>query len=95
VTRKGKVADILSNALYNDNPELYQIGYIDFSKTKEVTLGEFLKLSENFETIPACRITYIKKENDILYSRSASKKIPKSRHVLKKSVSSIIRLKLT
>ena len=77
MTRKGKVADILSNALYNDNPESYQIEYIDFSKTREVSLEEFLKLSENFETIPASRIVYIKKENDILYSRSASKKDPK------------------
>ncbi|CUR51533.1 conserved protein of unknown function [Nitrosotalea devaniterrae] len=77
MTRKGKVADILSNALYNDNPELYQVGYIDFSKTREVPLGEFLKLSENFETIPASRIAYIKKENDILHCRSVRKKDPK------------------
>ena len=73
MARKGKVADILSNALYNDNPELYQIGYIDFSKTREVTLGEFLKLSENFEIIPASRITYIKKEDAILYSKKDKK----------------------
>lgn len=77
MTRKGKVADILSNALYNGNPELYQVGYIDFSKTREVPLREFLKLSENFETIPASRIAYIKKENDILYFRSVRKKDPK------------------
>jgi hypothetical protein len=74
VTRKGKIAEIFSNALYNDNPELYLVGYIDFSKIKEVTLEEFLKLSENFETIPATRIAYIKKENDVLYSRAANKK---------------------
>ena len=74
MTRKGKIAEIFSNALYNDNPELYCIGYIDFSATREATLGEFLRLAENFETIPATRIVYIKKENDILYSKAASKK---------------------
>lgn len=77
MTRKGKIAEIFSNALYHDNPELYLVGYIDFSRTVETTLGEFLRLSENFETIPATRISYIKKGNDILYSRSDSKKDPK------------------
>ena len=74
MTRKGKVAEIFSNALYHDNPELYSVGYIDFSKTRETTLGEFLKISENFETIPASRIAYIKKGNDTLYFRSDNKK---------------------
>jgi hypothetical protein len=78
MTRKGKVAEIFSNALYNDNPELYLVGYIDFSKTRETTLEEFLKLSENFQTIPATRIAYIKKENDILYTKADSKKDPRS-----------------
>lgn len=67
MVRKGKIAEIFSNALYNDNPESYLVGYIDFSKTKEITLVEFLKISENFETIPATRIVYIKKGEEILY----------------------------
>ncbi|TRZ79738.1 MAG: DUF504 domain-containing protein, partial [Nitrosopumilales archaeon] len=29
MVRKGKIAEIFSNALYNDNPELYTVGYID------------------------------------------------------------------
>ena len=70
MTRKGKIAEIFSNALYHDNPELYLVGYIDFSKTLETTLVEFLKLSENFETIPASRIVYIKKGSDTLYYKS-------------------------
>ncbi len=74
MTRKGKIAEIFSNALYNDNPELYRVGYIDYSRTNEVTLEEFLLLSENFETIPATRIVYIKKQNDILYSKTSGKK---------------------
>lgn len=73
MTRKGKVAEIFSNALYHDNSELYLVGYIDFSKTRETTLDKFLKLSENFEVIPASRITYIKKGSDTLYSKSDNK----------------------
>lgn len=74
MTRKGKVSEILSNAIYNDNPNLYLIGYLDFNEVKEISLPEFFKISENFETIPATRIVYIKKENNVLYSRSVKKK---------------------
>ncbi|MDE1844744.1 MAG: DUF504 domain-containing protein [Thaumarchaeota archaeon] len=70
MTRKGKVAEIFSKALHHDNPELYQVGYIDLGRTKETTLQEFLKISENFEVIPATRIAYIKKGNDMLYCKS-------------------------
>ena len=73
MTRKGKLSQILSNALYNDIPELYIVGYLDFNEVKEVTLPEFIKISENFETIPATRIAYIKKENITLYSKSLRK----------------------
>jgi len=69
VTRKGLVSEIFSKALHYDNPKSYLVGYIDRRTTKETTLDEFLKMSENFELIPATRITYIKKENDILYSK--------------------------
>ena len=74
MTRKGKVSEILSNAIYNDNPNLYLVGYLDFNEVKEVSLPEFFKISENFEIIPATRIVYIKKENNVLYSRSVKKK---------------------
>jgi uncharacterized protein (UPF0248 family) len=67
MVRKGKIAEIFSKALYNDNPQLYQVGYIDLGSIKEVTLVEFLELSENFEVIPATRITHIRKENETLY----------------------------
>jgi len=69
MTRKGKVAEIFSKAVYSDNPNLYLVGYLDFSEIKEVTLPEFLKVSENFETIPAARIIYIKRENRVLFSK--------------------------
>ncbi len=70
MVRKGKVSEIFSKALHHDNPELYHIGYIDLVTTKEITLVEFLKISENFEVIPASRIVYIKKGNDMIYHKS-------------------------
>ncbi len=73
MVRKGLITEIFSKALYSYNPKSYLVGYIDRRTIKETTLEEFLKLSENFELIPATRILYIKKENNILYSKS---KIP-------------------
>jgi len=73
MTKKGKLSQILSKALYNDIPELYIVGYLDFNEVKEITLPEFIKISENFETSPATRIVYIKKENVALYSKSLRK----------------------
>ena len=73
MTRKGKVSEILSNAIYNDDPNLYIVGYLDFNEIKETTLPEFFKVSKNFEIIPATRIVYIKKENNVLYSKSVKK----------------------
>ena len=73
MVRKGKLADIFSKALYNDDPNLYLVGYLDFGEVKESLLPEFLKISENFETIPATRIAYIKKENRILWSKNLDK----------------------
>ena len=69
MVRKGQVSEIFSKALHHDNPESYQIGYVDFYTTKETTLEEFLKLSENFEVIPASRIVHIKKGNEMLYRK--------------------------
>ena len=73
MARKGLVAEIFSKALHVDSPELYLVGYVDWNKIKEVTLIEFLKLSENFEVIPASRIAYIKKGNKIIYSKKDKK----------------------
>lgn len=77
MTRKGRISEILSNARYNDDPSLYLIGYQDFNAVKETTLPEFLKISENFEIIPATRIEYIKKNDLILYYRSKNKTFSK------------------
>ena len=76
MVRKGKVAEIFSRALYSDNPDLYSVGYLDLGEIKNVTLSEFLKLSENFEVIPASRIVNIKKEDILLYSKIRNRKKP-------------------
>ncbi len=74
MTRKGVISEILSKALHHDRPDLYLVGYLDFDTIKEVTLPEFLKLSENFEVIPATRIAFIKKGTEILYSKHITEK---------------------
>ena len=71
MVRKGKVSEIFSKALHHDNPELYQVGYVDLGTTKDVTLSEFLKISENFEAIPASRIAYIRKGENVLYQKKS------------------------
>ncbi len=74
MSRKGKLAEIFSKAKYADNPNSYVVGYLDFDTIKEVTLSEFIKISDNFETIPITRIHHIKKGSKILYSKSVNKK---------------------
>jgi hypothetical protein len=71
--RKGKLAEIFSKAKYADNPNSYVVGYLDFDIIKQVTLSEFIKISDNFEAISITRIHHIKKGNKILYSKSVNK----------------------
>ena len=71
--RKGRIAEIFSKAVYADDPALYRVGYLDYDTIKEVTLQEFLKASENFETIPITRIHFIKKGNRILFRKTQQK----------------------
>ena len=71
--RKGKLAEIFSKAKYADNPNSYMVGYLDYGIIKEVILPEFIKISDNFETIPITRIFYIKKGSRILFSKTRHK----------------------
>lgn len=73
--RKGKLEEILSKALYTDNPHLYSISYRDFDSVVQVPLLEFLKMSENFEVIPANRIVVVSKGGDVLYKKFSAKSI--------------------
>lgn len=68
--RKGKMEEIFSRALHADDPALYFVSYRDFDSTAEMTLAEFVKLSEDFSVIPASRITRIRKGDVVLYEKS-------------------------
>ena len=73
--RKGILEEILSKALYADNPHLYSISYRDFESVVQVPLLEFLKMSENFEVIPTNRIVVVSKGGDVLYKKFSAKSI--------------------
>ena len=73
--KKGKLEEILSKALYADNPQLYSISYRNFESVIEVSLLEFLKISENFEIIPANRIIVVSKDGEALYKKFSAKSI--------------------
>ena len=67
MTRKGLLAEILSKARHYDDCENYRVGYRDYEQILEVSLSEFLDLSENFEKIPASRIYFVKRDGLYLY----------------------------
>ena len=67
MTRKGLLAEILSKARHYDDCENYRVGYRDYEQILEVSLPEFLELSENFEKIPAGRIYFVKRNGLYLY----------------------------
>jgi uncharacterized protein (UPF0248 family) len=69
MTKKGRLKEIFSKALYADNTVLYSVSYRDFNSIVEVPLIEFIKISENFEVIPANRVLEIKKGDKVLYHK--------------------------
>ena len=70
MTKKGVINEIFSKARFGNEAETYKIFYRDFEKIKEVTLPEFIKVSENFETIPIKRIERITKNNTVLFEKN-------------------------
>jgi uncharacterized protein (UPF0248 family) len=70
LARKGIIDDIFSKAKYADDAKLYKIYYRDFESIRETTLLEFIKESNNFQTIPITRIIMIKKNNRILFEKN-------------------------
>ena len=67
--KKGKLQEILSKAIYADNPAMYIISYRDFNKIISIPLLEFIEISQNFEIIPATRIIQITKGERIIYQK--------------------------
>ena len=69
MTRKGRLKEIFSKALYADDPNLYSVSYRAFNSIIKVSLPEFLKLSEDFEIIPPNRIFLVSREGKVLYRK--------------------------
>ena len=69
MTRKGRLKEIFSKALYADDPNLYSVSYREFNSIIKVSLPEFLKLSDNFEIIPPNRIFLVAREEKVLYRK--------------------------
>ncbi|MDW0314766.1 MAG: DUF504 domain-containing protein [Nitrososphaeraceae archaeon] len=67
--KKGRLEEIFSKAIYADDPRLYTVSYRDFESVVQLPLLEFLKLSENFELIPANRIVVVSKEGEVIYRK--------------------------
>lgn len=73
--KKGRLEEIFSKAIYADDPRLYTVSYRDFESAVQVPLFEFLKLSENFELIPANRIVVVSKEGNVIYRKFSRTKL--------------------
>lgn len=71
--RKGLLEEVISKAIYADDINMYTVCYRDMDELKEVTLKKFLELSENFQTIPASRIIYVKRGDKTLYVKKGFK----------------------
>lgn len=69
MVRKGRLEEIFSRALYADDPHLYSVSYRDFENIIEISLPEFVELSEDFEVIPQNRIVLVKKGEEVLYRK--------------------------
>lgn len=70
MVRKGRLEEIFSKAMHADDPKLYTVAYRDYDEIKELPLLEFLHISEDFQTIPASRIVYVRRLNETLYRKS-------------------------
>ena len=73
--KKGRLEEIFSKAIYADDPRRYSVSYRDFQSVVQVPLLEFLKLSENFELIPANRIVVVSKDGNVLYRKFSGIKL--------------------
>ncbi|MDF0680512.1 MAG: DUF504 domain-containing protein [Candidatus Nitrosocosmicus sp.] len=68
--KKGKLEEIISKALYADDASSYLVTYRDYKDYKIITLSDFILVSENFQTIPASRITKIELKGRLLYKKN-------------------------
>jgi hypothetical protein len=73
MAKKGVMEEIFSKARFADDAKTYKIFYRDFERLRETTLPEFIKESNNFQTIPITRIEVIKKNHRILFEKNSKK----------------------
>jgi uncharacterized protein (UPF0248 family) len=73
MSKKGRLEEIFSKALYSDDPKLYSVYYRDCDSFVKVSLPEFVKLSQNFELIPAHRVMTITRDGKVLYSKQTQR----------------------
>lgn len=70
--KKGRLQEILSKALYHEDILLYTVSYRDFESIVQLSLKDFLQLSNNLETIPITRIVEIMRKDEIVYKKISS-----------------------
>lgn len=73
MSKKGIIEEIFSKARFADDAKTYKIFYRDFENLREITLPEFIKESNDFQTIPITRIERIKKNHRILFEKNTKK----------------------
>lgn len=73
MSKKGIIEEIFSKARFSDDMKAYKIFYRDFKRLRETTIDEFIKESNNFQTIPITRIEIIKKNHRILFEKNSKK----------------------
>jgi len=70
MAKKTRMEEIFSKAKFADDANLYSVTFRDFDTLRTVSLPRFLEESENFQTIPASRITMIKNGDNVLFTKS-------------------------
>ena len=70
--KKGRLQEILSKALYHDDILLYTVLYRDFEWIVQMSLKEFLYLSDDLETIPITRIIEVWRNDEMVYKKISS-----------------------
>ena len=70
MAKKGVIDEIFSKARFSGDSDSYIISFRDLKKIRVITMTEFINKSENFQKIPASRITKIKKNNMVLFEKN-------------------------
>jgi len=68
--KKGVIEKNFSKAIFADDIKIYKIFYRYFEKLRETLLIEFIKESNNSQSIPITRIERIKKNHRILFEKN-------------------------